>query len=100
LCEVFHKYFCEDRILGLHFVCACIQYRYMTNELSTQQVADGLGVRKITLIQWVRRGLLQPKPRVVQMGGLRLWFWSQADVRRAGELAGRMRDKRKKEHTT
>ena len=63
----------------------------MTNDLSTQQVADGLGVPKITLIKWVSRGLLQPKPRVVQMGGMRLWFWSQADVRRATELAGRMR---------
>ena len=73
----------------------------MTYELSTAEVAQGLGIPKITLISWVTRGLLQPKPRVVQMGGLRLWFWSQADVRRAVELAGRMRQKKKgKEEAT
>jgi predicted site-specific integrase-resolvase len=71
----------------------------MTNELLTGQVAGILGVPKITLIKWVNRGLLHP--RVAQMGGLRMWFWSQAEVGRAVELAGLMRQKRKrKEETT
>jgi hypothetical protein len=71
----------------------------MTNEVSTGQLAGRLGIPKITLIKWVNRDLLHP--RVAQMGGLRMWFWSPAEVRRAEELAGRMRSRRqRKEETT
>lgn len=55
-----------------------------TADLTTQQVADSIGVHKETLLKWVRGGEI-PEPRKVQVGRIANRLWGEADVRRARE---------------
>jgi len=73
----------------------------MTTEYTTAEVARACAVGKMFLIRLVWSERL-PKPRSVQIGGVKVWFWSEEDRRRAVVLTGQLRDekKRKKEKRT
>ncbi len=69
----------------------------MATEYTTAQVAKACGLpNKMSLLRllWPAphgKGLL-PEVRVVQMGGLKLRFWSEADLFRAAELVAKLRE--------
>ncbi len=55
-----------------------------TVDLTTQQVADLLGVDKTTVLRWLWRGELR-EPRFVRVGRIANRLWNAADLRRARE---------------
>ena len=69
---------------------------------STAEVADEIGVSKLTLVRWLLAGKLK-EPRRVKQGGIELRLWTEADVERARKYKathyrkgrGRKRGKRK-----
>jgi len=69
---------------------------------STAEVADKIGVSKLTLVRWLLAGKLK-EPRRVKQGGIELRLWTDADVERATKYKaahyrkgrGRKRGKRK-----
>jgi hypothetical protein len=69
---------------------------------STAEVADEIGVSKLTLVRWLLAGKLK-EPRRVKQGGIELRLWTETDVERARKYKathyrkgrGRKRGKRK-----
>jgi DNA-binding transcriptional MerR regulator len=57
---------------------------------STAQVAGILGVSKVTILNWLRQGLLE-EPRRSSVAGMEWRMWSEADLKRAREVKAKMR---------
>ena len=89
--------------MGIIVLKSCIHVyiiEVMTYEYTTKQVADALGVPKVTLISWIRRGLLR-EPRFAPQGGVKKFrWWSEGDLVRAAELVARLKEKKRKKETT
>jgi hypothetical protein len=56
--------------------------RQIMNFLSTQQVADEIGIAKRTLLRWIYARKL-PEVRRQQIGGIEVRLWNRADLQRA-----------------
>ena len=54
----------------------------MDRKLSTQEVADKIGVSKRTLLRWLYAGKV-PEPKRQAMGGIEVRLWGPRDVQRA-----------------
>jgi DNA-binding transcriptional MerR regulator len=54
---------------------------------STEKAAKLIGVTRVTLQRWLRRGLIRPSI-AIPMSGRTFWNWTTADIRRAKELRG------------
>jgi hypothetical protein len=61
------------------------------HEYSTAQVAEALGISKLTLLRWLQSGKLAEPKRVAQHGKIDARVWSESDLRRAAVVKVQMR---------
>lgn len=47
---------------------------------STQEVAELLGIHRLTLQEWLSAGKVRPSQAIPMKGGRTLWRWTRADV--------------------
>ena len=68
----------------------------MNCRYTTKEVADALGIKKRTLLAWMRRGLLR-EPSFAPQGGVpKFRWWNESDIARAARLRDKMREKRRR----
>jgi excisionase family DNA binding protein len=61
---------------------------------STRQAAKLLGLNAGTLSRYISSGKI-PAPKTVELGGLRVHAWSEADVKRVRKLLPKIKNGRK-----
>ena len=64
---------------------------------STRHAAKKLGVDAATLSRYIRSGKL-PAPRILEVGGLRVHSWTEADIERVRELLPKIKNGRTTRH--
>ena len=75
----------------------------MRRTYSTQEVAELVGIHRLTLQEWLSAGKVRPSHAIPMKGGRTLWRWTQADVRKVRKFKatnyrkGRGRKKKAKE---
>jgi len=67
----------------------------MKNEYTTADVAKTCGTYKMYLLRLIYSGRL-PEVRVVQLGKVKVRFWSSQDLIRAASLIAQLKEKKRK----
>jgi len=62
--------------------------------LSTNEVAEKIGVHRLTLQRWLTKGWVKPSVEV-PLNGRKMWRWTSADVVRARKFKGTQKPGRK-----
>jgi predicted DNA-binding transcriptional regulator AlpA len=65
--------------------------------LSTRQVARRLGIDPMTLSRYIAAKKV-PKPKTVQLGGMRVHGWREQDVEKLREILPKIANGRKTRH--
>lgn len=66
----------------------------MKKTYSTEEAANRAGVTRVTLYRWLSRGMIRPTVEV-ELKGMTLRRWTDADVEKAKKLKGQLRPGRK-----
>ena len=61
---------------------------------STSEVAEEIGVHRITLQRWLGSGLIRPSVEI-PLKGRTLWRWTKADLKRVRKVKASQRPGRK-----
>jgi excisionase family DNA binding protein len=57
----------------------------MVNFYSTGEVAGKLGITRVTLQDWIKKGKIRP-PKLVRVGRIKVRLWTAQDVRQLQAL--------------
>jgi excisionase family DNA binding protein len=61
----------------------------MKQQHTTKQVADNLGVHRVTLQNWIAEGKV-PAPAIQNIGGGLVRLWSEQDIRKARKAIAKL----------